>query len=380
VDEKHPRGVSAWLALSRRRSSLSAIWAVEPAPTLGPSMRVFLSPCCHPCGERPVPCRAHPPHRSVGRGPSARPASPALHHLRRGDLRHPTTVDVQTSASIAPTRSSRRRTPPRDDGARRAPAPSSTRARRLSWTYRMRREGALGAAGRRRRARCALARRAGRPRRQGRLDGRPEGPEAGPQALERPAPLAGVLHDADAGRQGGQRLAGRSQHDDWAGAAADEADDVTQQGRSVPLQARLRRAHAEGPPAGEDDPGGHGHASMLSRCAGAHVSLQRAIDLAREHAARTEPEDVPVGSAAGRRLAAAVTARADLPPRTPPPWTATPCGRPDTPGALALAGESAAGPPLAAPPTGRGGCVCSRDAPCGDMQLDVRPHRDDPAG
>jgi molybdopterin biosynthesis enzyme len=110
------------------------------------------------------------------------------------------------------------------------------------------------------------------------------------------------------------------------------------------------------------------------------VSLQRASDLAREHAARTEPEDVPVGSAAGRRLAAAVTARADLPSEDASAMDGCAVRAADTPGALALAGESAAGAPLAAPPTGRGGCMCSRDAPCGDMQLDVRPHRDDPAG
>jgi hypothetical protein len=61
------------------------------------------------------------------------------------------------------------------------------------------------------------------------------------------------------------------------------------------------------------------------------VSLQRAIDLAREHAARTEPEDVPVGSAAGRRLAAAVTARADLPSEDASAVDAAPCGRPTPP-------------------------------------------------
>jgi molybdopterin molybdotransferase len=76
------------------------------------------------------------------------------------------------------------------------------------------------------------------------------------------------------------------------------------------------------------------------------VTLQRAIDLAREHAVRTEPEDVPVGAAAGRRLAAAVTARADVPSEDASAMDGYAVRASDTPGALAVVGESAAGAPL----------------------------------
>jgi MoeA N-terminal region (domain I and II) len=75
------------------------------------------------------------------------------------------------------------------------------------------------------------------------------------------------------------------------------------------------------------------------------VSLQRAIDLAREHAARTEPEHVPVGSAAGRRLAAAVTARADLPSEDASAMDGCAVRAADTLGALALPARALRGLP-----------------------------------
>src|SRR5262245_6656922 len=78
------------------------------------------------------------------------------------------------------------------------------------------------------------------------------------------------------------------------------------------------------------------------------VTLQRALDLAREHAVLTEPEEVPVGEAAGRRLAAAVTARADLPSEDASAMDGYAVRAADAPGLLAVAGESAAGAPLAA--------------------------------
>ena len=78
------------------------------------------------------------------------------------------------------------------------------------------------------------------------------------------------------------------------------------------------------------------------------VTLEHALDLARENAVRTEPEDVPVGSAAGRRLAAAVRARADLPSEDASAMDGYAVRAADAPGDLAVAGESAAGAPLAA--------------------------------
>ncbi|MEZ0285631.1 MAG: molybdopterin molybdenumtransferase MoeA, partial [Thermoleophilia bacterium] len=73
------------------------------------------------------------------------------------------------------------------------------------------------------------------------------------------------------------------------------------------------------------------------------VTLEHALDLARENAVRTEPEDVPVGSAAGRRLAAAVGARADLPSEDASAMDGYAVRAGDAPGDLAVAGESAAG-------------------------------------
>ena len=78
------------------------------------------------------------------------------------------------------------------------------------------------------------------------------------------------------------------------------------------------------------------------------VTLQHALDLARRHAVRTEAEDVPVASAAGRRLAAAVTARADVPPGDVSAMDGYAVRAADAPGALRVCGESAAGAPLAA--------------------------------
>jgi molybdopterin biosynthesis enzyme len=74
------------------------------------------------------------------------------------------------------------------------------------------------------------------------------------------------------------------------------------------------------------------------------ASLQRAIDLAREHAARTEPEHVPVGSAAGRRLAAAVTARADLPSEDASAMDGCAVRAADTPASRALAARRSGAP------------------------------------
>ena len=75
------------------------------------------------------------------------------------------------------------------------------------------------------------------------------------------------------------------------------------------------------------------------------VTLQHALDLARRHAVRTDAEDVPVASAAGRRLAAAVTARADLPSADVSAMDGFAVRAADAPGRLRVAGESAAGTP-----------------------------------
>ena len=78
------------------------------------------------------------------------------------------------------------------------------------------------------------------------------------------------------------------------------------------------------------------------------VTLERALELAREHAVRTEPEEVPVAAAAGRRLAAPVVARADLPGEDASAMDGYALRAADAPGVLPLEGESAAGAPLAA--------------------------------
>lgn len=77
------------------------------------------------------------------------------------------------------------------------------------------------------------------------------------------------------------------------------------------------------------------------------VTLEHALELARAHAVGTEAEDVPVARAAGRRLAAAVAARADLPGEDASAMDGYAVRAADAPGELPLAGESAAGAPLA---------------------------------
>jgi molybdopterin molybdotransferase len=79
------------------------------------------------------------------------------------------------------------------------------------------------------------------------------------------------------------------------------------------------------------------------------VTLEHALDLARANAPRTEPEEVPVASAAGRRLAADVVARADLPTEDSSAMDGYAVQAADAPGVLAVAGESAAGAPPTAP-------------------------------
>ncbi len=79
------------------------------------------------------------------------------------------------------------------------------------------------------------------------------------------------------------------------------------------------------------------------------VTLPHALELARRHAVRTEAEDVPVAAAAGRRLAEAVAARADLPSWDVSAMDGYAVRAADAPGPLRLAGESAAGVPSAAP-------------------------------
>ena len=76
------------------------------------------------------------------------------------------------------------------------------------------------------------------------------------------------------------------------------------------------------------------------------VTLQQALELARANAVGTEAEQVPVAAAAGRRLAADVTARADLPGEDASAMDGYAIRAADAPGELAVAGESAAGAPL----------------------------------
>jgi molybdopterin molybdotransferase len=76
------------------------------------------------------------------------------------------------------------------------------------------------------------------------------------------------------------------------------------------------------------------------------ATLQQALELARANAVGTEAEEVPVAAAAGRRLAADVTARADLPGEDASAMDGYAIRAADAPGELAVAGESAAGAPL----------------------------------
>ena len=76
------------------------------------------------------------------------------------------------------------------------------------------------------------------------------------------------------------------------------------------------------------------------------VTLEHAQELARAAAIRTEPEDVPVAAAAGRRLAADVRALADLPSQDVSAMDGYAVRAADAPGSPLLVGESAAGEPF----------------------------------
>ena len=72
-----------------------------------------------------------------------------------------------------------------------------------------------------------------------------QGGQADRDPLQRAEALARVGRDLDLGRQVGQLLAGRPDHDHGAGdGAGDDRDRPPQQRRAVPVQGRLGRAHA----------------------------------------------------------------------------------------------------------------------------------------
>jgi molybdopterin molybdotransferase len=75
------------------------------------------------------------------------------------------------------------------------------------------------------------------------------------------------------------------------------------------------------------------------------ITFERALALVREAAVDTGREHVPVAGAAGRRLAAEVRALADHPPFTNSAMDGFAVRAADTPGALRVHGESAAGRP-----------------------------------
>ncbi len=77
------------------------------------------------------------------------------------------------------------------------------------------------------------------------------------------------------------------------------------------------------------------------------IGFARAREIVTEHTITTGPEDVELASAVGRRLAVAVTARADHPPFTNSSMDGWALAAASTPGRLRVVGESAAGVPFA---------------------------------
>ena len=77
------------------------------------------------------------------------------------------------------------------------------------------------------------------------------------------------------------------------------------------------------------------------------IGLARAREIVAEHVITTEPEAIALADAVGRRLAVAVTARADHPPFTNSSMDGWALAAGATPGRLRVVGESAAGAPLA---------------------------------
>jgi hypothetical protein len=86
-------------------------------------------------------------------------------------------------------------------------------------------------------------------------------PEAGRQALKRPAALGRVLDDPHARRERGQLLVRRSHdYDESSCSAADDARDAVEQSGAMPLEIRLGPAHASGAAPGQHDTGHLTHA------------------------------------------------------------------------------------------------------------------------
>lgn len=75
------------------------------------------------------------------------------------------------------------------------------------------------------------------------------------------------------------------------------------------------------------------------------IGFARAREIVAEHVIATDPEDVALADAVGRRLAQAVTARADHPPFTNASMDGWALSAGRTPGRLSVVGESAAGIP-----------------------------------
>jgi molybdopterin molybdotransferase len=85
------------------------------------------------------------------------------------------------------------------------------------------------------------------------------------------------------------------------------------------------------------------------------VEIEQALEIILEHATLLEAEDLPAADSDGRFLVDAVTAAIDLPPFTNSAMDGYALRAADTPGTLAVVGESAAGRPFA-------GSVSAHDA------------------
>jgi molybdopterin molybdotransferase len=81
------------------------------------------------------------------------------------------------------------------------------------------------------------------------------------------------------------------------------------------------------------------------------LTIDEALALVLQHARPLPAEDVPVADASGRVLAAGAVARVDLPPFSSSAMDGYAVRAADTPGELAVAGQSAAGRPAGAPLT-----------------------------
>jgi len=105
-----------------------------------------------------------------------------------------------------------------------------------------------------------------------------------------------------------------------------------------------------------------------------NIGFGRAREIVAEHVITTEPEGVVLAEAVGRRLANAVTARADHPSFTNSSMDGWAVSAGATPGRLAVVGESAAGIPFDGPLEPGTAIAISTGAPLPDGADAVVPH------